>query len=88
MNKSEFIKELGSKTNYTEEQCAVINDVLENHFIFRKKNKPKVIAELTERLAVDEAEADSVYEQAMAIIHAETKAAKRHPFGERKAKKQ
>lgn len=84
MNKSDFIKELESKTNYSAEQCAVINDVLENHFVFRKKNKPKAVAELSERLSVDEAEADSIFEQAMAIIRAEIKTAKRHPFGERK----
>ena len=84
MNKSEFIKELQTKTDYTEEQCAIINDVLENHFIFRKKNKIKVVAELSARLGIDEAEADGVYEQAMAIIRAEIKSAKRRPFGERK----
>lgn len=86
MNKSDFIKELQSQTDYTAEQCAVINGVLENHFVFRKKNKPKVIAELSERLAVDETEAAGVYEQAMQIIHAEIKNAKRHPLGERKTK--
>lgn len=84
MNKSDFIKELKSKTDYTEQQCIVINGVLENHFVFRKKNKLKVVAELSERLSVDEAEADSIFEQAMAIIRAEIKTAKRHPFGERK----
>ena len=84
MNKSDFIKALESTTEYSFDQCAVINDVLENHFVFRKKNKSKVVAELSERLAVDEATADRIYEQAMAILHAEIKAAKRHPFGERK----
>lgn len=84
MNKSGFLTELESKTGYTAEQCVLINDVLENHFIFRKKNKPKVLAELKERLAVDETEADKIYGQAMAIIRSEIKAAKRRPFGERK----
>ena len=82
MNKTDFINEL--KKYYTEQQCTIINDVLENHFIFRKKNKIKVVAELSEQLSVDEKEADCVYEQAMAIIRSEVKSAKRHPFGERK----
>lgn len=81
MNKSEFIKELERKTQYSAEQCAVINDVLENHFVLRKKNKPKVVAELIERLGVDEAEADSVYEMSMSIIKTEIKHATRRPIG-------
>lgn len=81
MNKSEFIKELQSKTDYSEEQCNIINSALENHFIFRKKNKPKVVAELSERLDVDEAEADSVYEMSMSIIKTEIKHATRRPIG-------
>ena len=84
MNKSDFIKTLESTTGYTYEQCAVINDVLENHFVFRKKNEPKVVAELAEKLAVDEAEAIKIYEKSMAILRTEIKAARRHPFGERK----
>lgn len=81
MNKSDFIKELESKTQYTAEQCAVINDVLENHFVLRKKNKPKIVTELSARLGVDEAEADSVYETSMSIIKTEMKHAVRRPLG-------
>lgn len=81
MNKSEFIKELQSKADYSEEQCNIINSVLENHFIFRKKNKPKVVAELSERLGVDETEADNIFELSMSIIKAEIKHATRHSIG-------
>ena len=86
MNKSGFIEKLQQETNYSEEQCILINDVLESHFIFRKKNKPKVVADLVEKLAVDEAEADRVYELCMTIIRAEKKAALKHPFGSLKSK--
>lgn len=81
MNKSDFIKELESITQYSAEQCTVINDVLENHYIFRKKNKPKVVAELSERLGVDEAEADNIYETSMSIIKTEMGRAVRRPIG-------
>lgn len=81
MNKSDFIKELESKTQLSAEQCAVINDVLENHYIFRKKNKPKIVAELSERLGVDEAEADRIFELSMSIIRTEMKHAARRPIG-------
>lgn len=81
MNKSDFIKELESKTQLSAEHCAVVNDVLENHYIFRKKNKPKVVAELSERLSVEEAEADNIFELAMGIIKTEIKHAARRPLG-------
>lgn len=84
MNKSGFIKELQNKTAYTEAQCTVINSVLEDHFVFRKKNKPKIVADIAEKLAVDETEADSIFELCMSIIRAEKKDALRHPFGSRK----
>lgn len=81
MNKSDFIKELESKTQLSAEQCAVVNDVLENNFIFRKKNKPKVVAELAARLNVDETEADKIFEQSMSIIKSEIKHSVRRPLG-------
>ena len=86
MNKSGFIEKLQQETNYTQEQCILINDVLESHFIFRKKNKPKAVADLVEKLAVEEEEADRVYELCLSIIRAEKKATLKHPFGSRKPK--
>ena len=88
MNKTGFIEKLQQETEYSQEQCILINDVLESHFIFRKKNKTKVVADLVEKLAVDEAEADRVYELCMGIIRAEKKSALKHPFGERKPKEE
>lgn len=86
MNKSGFIEKLQSETNYSNEQCVLINDVLESHFIFRKKNKPKVVADLVEKLSVDEEEADRIYGICMDIIRAEKKSALKHPFGDRNKK--
>lgn len=85
MNKSDFIKELQNKTEYTAEQCTLINDVLENHFIFRKKNKPAVVADLAEKLSVDIAEADNIYEICMGIIRAEKKRVLKRPLGSHKS---
>lgn len=84
MNKSDFIKELEDRTEYTAEQCVIINDVLENHFIFRKKNKPAVVADIAEKLSIGSDEADSVYELCMSIIRSEKKRVLRHPFGSHK----
>lgn len=84
MDKIEFIKELQCRTGYTEQQCIVINSVLENHFIFSKKNKPAIVADIAEKLSVDGTAADTIYELCMEIIHAEKRDALRHPFGSRK----
>ena len=84
MNKLGFIERLQTETGYTQEQCILINDVLESHFVFRKKNKPKVVADLMEKLSFDEAEADKVYELCMSIIRTEKKASLKHPFGQNK----
>lgn len=89
MNKTGFIQELQNRTEYTEQQCIVINSVLEDHFIFRKKNKPKVVADIAAKLSVEEPEADAIYETCMAIINEEKKNALKHPLGshERRDKK-
>ena len=34
MNKTEFIKELSKQTGYDEQKCILINDIIENYFIF------------------------------------------------------
>lgn len=83
MNKAGFIKELQSRTDFTEEQCTVINSVLEDHFIFHKKNKPIVVADIAEKLSIDETQSDEVYEISMSIIRAEKKKTLRRPLGSR-----
>ena len=46
MNKSEFIKRLKKETNYSEDRCVLVNDILENNFIIGRKNKQKIINDL------------------------------------------
>ena len=41
MNKQGFIEELVKQTGYTKEQCIIINDSLEDNFLFGKSNKEK-----------------------------------------------
>ena len=81
MNKTDFIKELEIQIKLSAEQCAAVNDVLENNFIFRKKNKLKIVAELAERLGVGETEADSIFERSISIIKSEVNHSLRHPLG-------
>ena len=39
MNKKEFLSSLKSKTDLSEEECIIVNDILESHFIIGRKNK-------------------------------------------------
>lgn len=62
MNKKEFIKELSLRTGYTEEQCIIINDILEKNFFISKKNKDKIISEIVLKLKGNIGVATSIYE--------------------------
>ena len=39
INKKSFISELQDKTNLSYNDCLIVNDILENNFIFNKKKK-------------------------------------------------
>lgn len=80
MNKTEFINELSKVTNCTQEECVIINEVLESHFFISKKNKDKIIADLISRLSFDENKADEIYNASMQIITCNVKDKLKHPF--------
>lgn len=68
MNNQEFIRKLEEKTNYNEEKCVIINNVLENHFIVGRKNKQKIKNDFVTQLAVTEEEANKLYNICMELI--------------------
>ncbi len=80
MNKKEFIKELLKQTGYNEEKCTLINNVIENYFIFGRKNKVKIIKDLQNKATLSEDDAENVYDITMKIITGEIKNKLRHPF--------
>lgn len=82
MNKKEVIKKLGEVTNLSEEKCIIINDILEDHFIIGKKNKEKIISDISEKLKTTREESENIYELAMSIIGSGIKDKLKHPFGE------
>lgn len=81
MNKEKFIKELGSATGLDSEKCAIVNDILEKHFIVGKKNKEKIVSSIVEQLGLTSEEANQTYEAAMSILGAGLKDKLKHPFG-------
>ena len=41
MNKKDFIERLMKQTEYDEEKCSIVNDILESHFLIGKIKKRK-----------------------------------------------
>lgn len=80
MNKTGFIKELSKQTGYDEEKCILINNIMENYFIFGRKNKDKIIKDLQIKAGLNEDDSENVYDIAMKIITGEIKNKLRHPF--------
>ena len=80
MNKNSFIKELSKQTGYDEEKCILINDVIENHFIFGRKNKDKIIQDLQVKASLSEDDAENIYDLSIKIITGEIKNKLKHPF--------
>lgn len=80
MNKTGFIKELSKQTGYDEEKCILINSIIENYFIFGRKNKDKIIKNLQVKASLNEDDAENVYDISIKIITGEIKNRLKHPF--------
>ena len=57
MNKQNFIKKLEESTSYNEEQCVIINEVLESHLIIGKKGQEKIINDFETKLGINREDA-------------------------------
>lgn len=80
MNKSEFIKELVRITKYSESDCIIINNILEDNFFISKKSKDKIISEIVIKLHINIEEATNLYDIAKEIINNQVKEKLKHPF--------
>ena len=80
MNKQGFIEELVKQTGYNKGKCIIINDSLEDNFLFGKNNKVKTINALMNNLKVDEEEANRIYDITISIIKNAIKNKIKHPF--------
>lgn len=68
MNKKDFINKLKELTNYSEENCILINEIIESHFIIGRNNKIKIMNDFIEKLKISEEKADELYNICMQII--------------------
>lgn len=78
INKREFANEIKKQTNYNEEICMMIVNILENNFIFYNKNK--IIIKLIEELNISIEEANNIYNISSNIIKTQIKRKILHPF--------
>ena len=65
MNKTRFIKELSKETGYDKEKCILINNIIENYFIFGRENKDKIIKDLQVKASLNEDDSENVYDIAI-----------------------
>lgn len=68
MNKKDIKNKLIEKTNYNEEQCDIINEIINKHFIIGKNNKEKIKEDFISNLKISEREADNLYNICAEII--------------------
>ena len=80
MNKSEFIEELSKQTQFDEEKCHLINEILESRFIIGKKGKEQIVTEFEEKLLLKNTEADELYNTCMSILGKGMIDKLKHPF--------
>ena len=61
----ERLKEL---TKRSDEEVAIIDEILNSHFLIGKNNKKSIIADFKEKLNLNDKQADELYNQCSEII--------------------
>lgn len=80
MNKTYFLKQLQEKTNLSKKDTIVVSDILDDYFVFGKKNKEKIVNAIKEKLDLTDELSDEIYNIAMSIISSNIKEKLKHPF--------
>ncbi len=68
MNAEDFIAQLTQETGIDASQAASVNGILESTFLAGDKNKDTITKLISEKLGVDDAKADMIYNAAIGII--------------------
>lgn len=80
MNKKEIASLLKEKINYNDDDCLTIINILEDNFLFLKKNKDKVIKDFIEILNIDELEATRIFDISYNLVTSIIKDKIKYPF--------
>lgn len=86
-NKRALLVELKERLNVSENDCIIINGIVEETSLFGKKNKAKMINGFKEQLNVSEERANEIYNTFMEIFKSRVKYKLLHPFGSYDKKK-
>lgn len=68
MNAEDFIQQLSKETGLDTNQAASVNGILESTFLAGNKNKDTITKLISEKLGVDEAKADMIYNAAIGLV--------------------
>ena len=79
-NKTALLVELKERLNCSENDCVIINNIVEETSLFGKKNKAKMINGFMDKLNVSEERADQIYNTFMDIFKSRVKWKICHPF--------
>ena len=68
MNEADFIQEIMKQANLSEEQGGMVNEIFQSNFIAGNKSKEIIVNLIAEKLGVDEAQANKIYDIAAGIL--------------------
>lgn len=80
MNKTYFLEQLKEETKLGEKDVLALSSILDDHFVFGKKNKDKIVSDIKEKLKVSNERAEEIYNITMSIISSNLKDKLKHPF--------
>ncbi len=79
-NKRALLVDLKERLNCSEEECIIINNIVEDTSLFGKKNRAKMIDGFMDQLNVSEERAIEIYDTFMDIFKYRVKFKIFHPF--------
>ena len=68
MNEADFIQEIMKQANLSQDQGDIVNQIFQENFIAGNKNKETIVNLLAEKLGVDKAQADQIYNIAAGLL--------------------
>ena len=80
MNKSYFLEQLKEETHLSEKDVLALSSILDDHFVFGKTNKEKIVSDIIKKLNVSLDKAEEIYNITMSIISKNIKDKVKHPF--------
>lgn len=86
-NKQALLVDLKERLNISEEECIIINSIVEDTSLFGKKNKAKMMDAFINQLNVTEERAEEIYETFMDIVKSRIKFKIMHPLKNYESKK-